>query len=108
MKDKQQPNSFLKYSGLGLQLFGSIGLAAWIGLKLDQFFELEDKSALHVSMNSGRYRLTEEDALIWQTAVIKNDKFEKDSLLRWVENAHSITSDLFREMTRQHFYDSFK
>lgn len=78
------------------------------GVQFDQFFELEDKSALHVSMNSGRYRLTEEDALIWQTAVIKNDKFEKDSLLRWVENAHSITSDLFREMTRQHFYDSFK
>ena len=42
MKDKkEQHNTFLKYSGLGLQLFGSIGLAAWIGLKLDQFFELE-------------------------------------------------------------------
>jgi len=41
VKDKQQPNSFSKYSGLGLQLLVSIGLAAWLGLKLDRYFELE-------------------------------------------------------------------
>ena len=78
------------------------------GVQFDQFFEMEDKSSLHVAMNSGKYRLTEEDAFIWQTAVVKNDRFEKDSLLRWVENAHSITSDLFREMTKPKFYASFK
>jgi uncharacterized protein (TIGR04255 family) len=78
------------------------------GVQFDQFFEMDDKSSLHIAMNSGKYRLTEEDALIWQTAVVKNDKFERDSLLRWVENAHSIASDLFREMTKPKFYASFK
>jgi ATP synthase protein I len=37
---KEQPNTFLKYSGLGLQLLLSIGLAAWVGVKLDTYLEL--------------------------------------------------------------------
>ncbi len=78
------------------------------GVQFDQFFELEDKSALHISMNSGKYKKTEEPALIWQTAVIRNDKLDKDSLLTWVENAHSVTSDLFKKMTKPDFYASFK
>jgi uncharacterized protein (TIGR04255 family) len=78
------------------------------GIQFDQFFELADKSTLHVSMNSGKYRLTEEEALIWQTAVVKNDAFEKDSLLSWIENAHTVTSDLFKEMTKPKFYATFK
>ncbi|MBK5277508.1 MAG: AtpZ/AtpI family protein [Bacteroidia bacterium] len=42
MKDKkEEPTSFLRYSSLGLQLMVSIGLAAWAGLTLDQFFELK-------------------------------------------------------------------
>ena len=41
MKDKEEPNNFLKYSGLGIQLLVSIGLAAWLGLKLDGYFELK-------------------------------------------------------------------
>ncbi len=78
------------------------------GIQFEQYFELEDKSSLHISMNSGKYRKTDEDALIWQTAVTKNDKFEKDSLISWVKDAHSTTSDLFKEMTKPNFYDSFK
>lgn len=76
-------------------------------VQFEQYFELEDKSSLHVAMNSGKYRRTDEDALIWQTAVVKNDNFEKDSLLKWVDYAHNLTSDLFKEMTKQKFYDSF-
>ncbi len=78
------------------------------GVQFDQYFELEDKSALHISMNSGKYRKSDEDALIWQTAVTKSAKFEKDSLISWVNKAHSTTSELFREMTKTEFYASFK
>lgn len=77
-------------------------------IQFDQFFELEDKSALHVAMQGGAYRKTDDEALIWQTAVVKSDKFEKESLLSWVEKAHTITSDLFKEMTKPHFYGSFR
>lgn len=38
---KQKPyNDFLKYSGLGIQVLAGIGLAAWLGYKLDQYLEL--------------------------------------------------------------------
>ena len=60
MKDKkEQTNSFLKYSGLGLQLLLSIGLAAWVGLKLDRYFELEFPAFLLilVEMASAQYVL---------------------------------------------------
>lgn len=77
-------------------------------VQFDQYFDLEDNSALHIAMSSGKYRKTDQDAFIWQTAVIKSAKFEKDSLLRWVEKAHTVTSDLFREMTKPQFYASFQ
>jgi len=39
---KQKPsNDFLKYSGLGLQLLAGIGLAAWLGYKLDQYLQFK-------------------------------------------------------------------
>jgi F0F1-type ATP synthase assembly protein I len=41
--DRKKPkpsNDFLKYSGLGLQLLGTIGIAAWLGHKLDLYFDL--------------------------------------------------------------------
>jgi ATP synthase protein I len=34
-------NNFLKYSGLGFQMIGTIGLAAWAGIKLDEHFHIE-------------------------------------------------------------------
>jgi len=40
--NKNKPvNDFLKYSGLGIQMLGGIGLAAWLGLKLDEYFGLK-------------------------------------------------------------------
>jgi len=34
-------NKFLKYSGLGIQLLVTIGLAAFLGWKLDRYLELK-------------------------------------------------------------------
>ncbi|MBS1680884.1 MAG: AtpZ/AtpI family protein [Bacteroidetes bacterium] len=39
MNEKKQQNNFLKYSTLGLQFLLTIGLCAWLGLKLDRYFE---------------------------------------------------------------------
>ncbi|MFZ5972942.1 MAG: TIGR04255 family protein, partial [Bacteroidota bacterium] len=77
-------------------------------LQFSQSFELPDKSELHLSMNSGKYRKTDDDALIWQTIVAKQDGFDASSILAWLEGAHTATSSLFKDMTKPHFYDSFK
>ena len=34
-------DSYLKYSSFALQLFGGIGLAAWLGYRLDQYLGLK-------------------------------------------------------------------
>lgn len=40
--DNNKPaNTFLKFSGLGLQMLISIGVGAWLGMKLDQYLELK-------------------------------------------------------------------
>jgi F0F1-type ATP synthase assembly protein I len=39
-KEKDNSNSFLKYSGLGVQMLVTLGVGAWLGMKLDQYFEL--------------------------------------------------------------------
>ncbi|MBX2895137.1 MAG: AtpZ/AtpI family protein [Cyclobacteriaceae bacterium] len=42
MRNDQKPaNSFLKYSGLGLQMLVTIGVGAWLGYKLDQYLQLK-------------------------------------------------------------------
>lgn len=39
---KPKPYSnYIRFSGLGLQLFLTIGLAAWIGNKLDAYLQLQ-------------------------------------------------------------------
>ncbi len=37
----KQFSSFLKYSNFALQLFGGVGLAAWLGHKLDLYLSLK-------------------------------------------------------------------
>lgn len=40
-KKLNQYNAWLRYSGLGLQLFLTIGIAGWLGYKLDQYLSLK-------------------------------------------------------------------
>ena len=38
---KQEVNSYLKYSGLGLQLLLTIFVAGWVGYKIDEYLSLK-------------------------------------------------------------------
>ena len=41
IRNKSQSNPYLKYSGIGLQMFVIIGLGIWGGMKLNEYFEFE-------------------------------------------------------------------
>lgn len=43
MKEKKDKptNSFIKYSGLGVQMLVTLGVGAWLGLKLDHYLNLK-------------------------------------------------------------------
>ncbi|MCA4894469.1 MAG: AtpZ/AtpI family protein [Cytophagales bacterium] len=38
MSREKEPNLFLKYSSLGIQLLATIGFFGWLGFKIDQYF----------------------------------------------------------------------
>lgn len=40
-KNDKPVNQFLKYSGLGLQMLVTLGIGAWLGIKLDNYLGLE-------------------------------------------------------------------
>ena len=40
-KKLNQYNSYLKYSGLALQLLAAIGVSGWIGSKIDQWLNMK-------------------------------------------------------------------
>lgn len=40
-KKLNQYNSYLKYSGLAIQLLATIGVSGWIGYKIDQWLEFK-------------------------------------------------------------------
>lgn len=40
-KKPTQSNSYLKYSGLAVQLLFTIAISGWIGYKIDQWLELK-------------------------------------------------------------------
>ena len=37
---RREPNAYLKYSSLAFQLFATIGIAGWLGYKLDTYLSL--------------------------------------------------------------------
>ena len=37
---RREPNTYLKYSSLAFQLFATIGIAGWLGYKLDNYLAL--------------------------------------------------------------------
>lgn len=40
-KSKRQVNNYMRYSGLGIQLLLTIGVAGWLGYKLDGYLALK-------------------------------------------------------------------
>jgi F0F1-type ATP synthase assembly protein I len=40
-KKNQEPNTYLKYSGLAIQLLAAIGFFGWLGYLLDDFLEFK-------------------------------------------------------------------
>lgn len=77
------------------------------GINIMQTFNLEDGSMLSLVIADGLDQKTQDPILMWQTGITANQPFDKDRVLVWCQTAHSIVSDLFKEMTKGRLYDSF-
>lgn len=76
-----------------------------IDFNFSQIFELEDDNRLLIAIASGKEN--NDERLIWQTAVFKQQHVDLKELVTWVKDAHGHTSPLFREMLKPNFYGSF-
>lgn len=76
-------------------------------LQMHQTFLLDNGNDFSLSINDANDAKTGETVLVWQTVVIHKVKINKEHLIDWVREAHKTTSDLFKEMTKGDFYDSF-
>lgn len=72
----------------------------------EQAFDLNDTGLLHVGFSNGQNN-KKESVFIWQTAVIKRGRIHQDLVPYWLEEAHSCTSELFREICKDDFYATF-
>lgn len=42
LPDKNSPNSIIRYSGMGLQMAAIMLLGAWAGIKIDEYFNINN------------------------------------------------------------------
>lgn len=103
--DKENPYEFIDTNLLtSIQTkYKSFGVSK--DLSLFQSYELEDKSILQVNISSGINNKTQCKSIILTTTVEKNGKFSQDDILPWIDYAHSVCSDFFKNMLNKKFYE---
>jgi len=74
--------------------------------QFQQTFEMSNGSGLQITISNGINK-KDEPVFIWQTAVTGHKKTNKAGLLDWVQNAHDVTSEVFKDICKDNFYASF-
>lgn len=77
------------------------------GMHIDQVFELEDKSNLRLSIQSGVNNNNFKPAMIWVTGIENSNTIPPESVIEWLDMAHGCASALFVNMLNPDFYASF-
>lgn len=77
-------------------------------ININQSFDLSEGIELNITINSGLSKPNDQPVLIWQIGVIEVGQFQMHEILSSLERAHEHTHNLFVEMTKGQFYDSFK
>ena len=85
----------------------SIKNATLLGLNIIQTYKLEDGSTVNFSIIDGKSK-SNRPAVVWQTQVNNTKVKTFEDLSNWLESAHSVTSDLFKDTITKEFYGSFK
>lgn len=74
---------------------------------IQETFGLKEAKDLQIILANDQKKDKLNDVIIWQTAVQQQAYFELDPLIAWLEEAHDYTSNLFKELLKKDFYDSF-
>ncbi|UOY07760.1 TIGR04255 family protein [Muricauda sp. SCSIO 64092] len=85
----------------------SIKDATMLGLNINQTYRLTDGSTVHFSIIDGKSKRNKQ-AVIWQTQINSSKAKTFEDISNWLDSAHSVTSDLFKDTITNDFYASFK
>lgn len=77
-----------------------------IGLNINQAFEIDESTVL-LNIQTAKNNSNGKKALVWMTTVEKTGKFTDHDIRKWLDHAHSLSSDLFVKMLNPDFYASF-
>lgn len=76
-------------------------------LDIGYFYETE-LGNLSVTLKKGQNAKKEEGLVMQTTLHGKDSMTKKDNTLSWLDKAHSFSSELFKEITKENLYNSFK
>jgi len=102
-------DDFIKFieTNLQVRVLGSFEEGGTVrNQSISQVYLLADDSTLHLTISDGRRN--KRPAVVWQTAIVKEEQLKVEEIKNWISHAHSTLSDLFKRMLREEYYDSLK
>ncbi len=85
----------------------SIKNATLLGININQTYNLSDGSVVNFSITDGRSKRNQ-PAVVWQTQVSNSKVKSLNDIAKWLEYAHSVASNLFKDTITKQFYEHFK
>lgn len=72
---------------------------------IHQVFNLPNGEEILFSMSNGKQN--DQESLIWQTAIAQPGSFDKAEVIKWVDKAHVLSKELFKDLCKPDFYATF-
>jgi len=107
--ESENEDNFIKFieKNLQIQIIKKFEISGAIQKQsINQVYKLENGSSLHLTVSDGKRN--NKPAVVWQTAIMIEKYLTDQEIKKWVQEAHSVISDLFKRMLRKEYYDSLK
>lgn len=85
----------------------SIDSATLKGLSINQTYSLPDKSIVNFAISDGKSK-RDLSAIVWQTQISNSNIKSIEDIISWLEEAHSVSRELFKKTINNDFYEQFK
>jgi uncharacterized protein (TIGR04255 family) len=76
-------------------------------LQVVQRFSLGDNSDLNLLFTNGTRNIDEAPVILWNISVNRRGHLEINEIEKWIENSHSICSNLFKKIVSVKLYEQF-
>lgn len=75
-------------------------------VKINETFFIKDIGDLDILISSGMSK-NSKPSVIWQSKILKRENFSFQDIIPWVDKAHAVVSEHFKQTIKDSFYASF-